>query len=145
MILSIIFWLILAVIIIMSVYSLFKYQLPMFFGYLNKKVDSNNQHKPQKENLVRAQNIFSKRVKENDLKIVAGINPKIEGLFHAFGIKTWEDLAGTSVEKCQEILKSVGNKYKIQKPKTWPKQAKLANQGKWKELQECQGNLISEK
>ncbi|WP_233899965.1 hypothetical protein [Tenacibaculum piscium] len=137
---TITFWLI-PVLIIMSIYSIFKYQLSLLSEHKNNDASDENLN----ENLVTAQNILAKRVKENDLKIVAGINPKIEGLFHAFGIETWEDLGETSVEKCQKILKSVGNRYKILKPKTWPKQAKLAHQGKWEELQQWQGELTAQK
>ncbi|CAM1334326.1 hypothetical protein [Tenacibaculum aestuariivivum] len=92
-------------------------------------------------NALLAKEIFGKKVKENDLKIVEGIGPKIESLFHIFGIKTWKDLSETSVEKCQEVLKSGGDRYKMHKPATWPKQAKLAYEGKWKELLKWQDEL----
>lgn len=88
-----------------------------------------------------AKAVFGKKVKENDLKIVEGIGPKIEGLFHNFDIKTWKDLGETTVEKCQEVLKSGGDRYRMHKPNTWPQQAKLAYEGKWKELKDWQDNL----
>lgn len=88
-----------------------------------------------------SKSVFGKKIKENDLKVVEGIGPKIEGLFHTFGIKTWKDLGETSVEKCQEILKSGGDRYKLHKPNTWPKQAQLAYQGKWEELLKWQDEL----
>ncbi len=77
---------------------------------------------------------FGKRVKQDDLKIVEGIGPKIEGLFHNFGIKTWKALSEVSVAKCQEVLNSGGDRYRIHDPASWPMQAKMAYEGKWKEL-----------
>lgn len=84
---------------------------------------------------------FGKKIKQDDLKVVEGIGPKIEGLFHNFGIKTWKALGETSVEKCQEVLTSGGDRFRMHKPNTWPKQAKLASEGKWKELKKWQDDL----
>lgn len=85
--------------------------------------------------------VFGKKIKQDDLKIVEGIGPKIEGLFHDFGIKTWKSLGETSVEKCQEVLDSGGERYRIHKPDTWPQQAQLAYEGKWEELKKWQDEL----
>ncbi len=76
-----------------------------------------------------------------DLKIVEGIGPKIEGLLKDAGINTWTDLAGTSVDRIKEVLTAAGDRYKLAKPDTWPKQAGLAAEGKWGELQEYQDYL----
>ena len=84
---------------------------------------------------------FGKKIKQDDLKVVEGIGPKIEGLFHNFGIKTWKALGETSVKKCQEVLNSGGDRYRMHKPNTWPKQAKLAAEGKWKKLKKWQDEL----
>lgn len=84
---------------------------------------------------------FGKKVKENDLKIIEGIGPKIEELFHNAGIKTWEELSKTSVEKCQKILEGGGDRFTLHNPQTWPKQAELAYQGLWEELKEWQDKL----
>lgn len=81
---------------------------------------------------------LGKTVKENDLKLVEGIGPKIEGLFHNFGITTWKDLAETSVDKCQEVLDSGGKRYRIHDPASWPMQAKMAYEGHWQQLFEWQ-------
>lgn len=77
---------------------------------------------------------FGKRVKQDDLKIVEGIGPKIEGLFHSFNIKTWKALSEVSVAKCQEVLDSGGDRYRIHDPASWPMQAKMAYLGQWKKL-----------
>ncbi|MDL5513025.1 hypothetical protein QSE00_14455 [Arenibacter sp. M-2] len=85
-----------------------------------------------------AKSVFGKTIKQNDLKIVEGIGPKIQQLFNSFNIKTWKDLSETSVDKCQEILGSGGTRYKIHDPASWPMQAKMAYEGKWKELHKWQ-------
>lgn len=88
-----------------------------------------------------ATSILSKKVVENDLKIIEGIGPKIEELYHEAGIKTWKDLAETSVETSQNILNEAGSRYAMHNPETWSKQALLAYQGKWQELKDYQESL----
>nr|WP_299072016.1 hypothetical protein [uncultured Allomuricauda sp.] len=81
---------------------------------------------------------FGKKIKQDDLKVVEGIGPKIEGLFHNFGIKTWKTLSETSVDKCQEVLNSGGDRYRIHDPASWPMQSKMAYEGAWKKLAKWQ-------
>lgn len=88
-----------------------------------------------------AASIFGKKVVLDDLKMVEGIGPKIEELFHEAGIKTWKKLSETSVEKCREILNEGGERFQLHDPETWPKQSEFAYQGKWKELKEWQEKL----
>ena len=88
-----------------------------------------------------AKAIFGKNIKENDLTIVEGIGPKIQELFHNHQIKTWKELSECTVDKCQSVLDSGGDNYKIHKPGTWPKQAKFAYEGKWAELLKWQEEL----
>jgi len=90
---------------------------------------------------VLASSVFKRKIVEDDLKIVEGIGPKIEELFHAAGIRTWRALAATSVERCRQILDEAGERYRIHKPDTWPKQCELAALGKWNELKEWQETL----
>ncbi|GAA0872640.1 hypothetical protein GCM10009117_17870 [Gangjinia marincola] len=88
-----------------------------------------------------AKKAFGKKVKQDDLKIVEGIGPKIEELFHQKDIKSWRALSETPVEKCKMILTEAGLRYKMHNPGTWPDQAKLAYQGKWTELKTLQDKL----
>lgn len=81
---------------------------------------------------------MGKRIKQDDLKIVEGIGPKIEGLFHNFNIKTWKALSEASTIKCQEVLDSGGDRYRIHDPASWPMQAKMAYEGQWKDLSKWQ-------
>ncbi len=84
---------------------------------------------------------FGKKIKENDLTVVEGIGPKIQGLFHNHDVNTWKALSECSVEKCKEVLTSGGDRFKMHNPGTWPKQAKLAYEGKWQELSDWQDQL----
>lgn len=83
--------------------------------------------------------------KENDLKIVEGIGPKIEQLLNEGGIITWAELATTPVERLREILDAAGPRYQIHNPSTWPAQSQLAAEGKWDELKELQEKLTGGK
>jgi predicted flap endonuclease-1-like 5' DNA nuclease len=88
-----------------------------------------------------AKAVFGKKIKENDLTLVEGIGPKIQELFHNHDVKTWKALGECSVDKCQTVLKSGGDRYKIHKPGTWPKQAKMAAEGRWADLLKWQDEL----
>src|SRR5680860_30088 len=77
---------------------------------------------------------FGKTIKKDDLKVIEGIGPKISEMFHTAGIKTWKALSETSVASCQEILNGGGKRYKVHDPASWPMQAKMCYEGKWKEL-----------
>lgn len=76
--------------------------------------------------------------KGDDLKKIEGIGPKIAEIFNNAGITTFAELAATSVEKLQEILAAAGSRYASKKPGSWPKQAKMAAEGKWDELKAWQ-------
>jgi predicted flap endonuclease-1-like 5' DNA nuclease len=82
-----------------------------------------------------------KKWKQDDLKAVEGIGPKIAGLLQESGIKTWKALSNASVDKLNEVLTKAGPRFKLADPGTWPKQAQLADEGKWDELQEYQDFL----
>jgi predicted flap endonuclease-1-like 5' DNA nuclease len=88
-----------------------------------------------------AAKVLGHKIKENDLKIVEGIGPKIEELYHKAGIKTWLQLSETPTSKSQAILDAAGENYAIHNPGTWAKQALLAYQGKWEELKDWQDTL----
>ena len=82
-----------------------------------------------------------KKIKLDDLKVIEGIGPKIEGLMNDAGIHTWSDLASTSMDKLQAILDEAGPRYRMHDPGTWAKQAKLAAEAKWEELEAYQDEL----
>jgi large subunit ribosomal protein L27 len=82
-----------------------------------------------------------KKVTQDDLKLIEGVGPKIEGLLNAAGITTWEEFANASLDKLQSILDEAGSRYKMHDPGTWSKQAKLAATGQWDELVTLQDEL----
>lgn len=84
---------------------------------------------------------YGKKVTLDDLKIVEGIGPKIEEVFNAAGIQTWNDLATASVDKLKELLASAGSRYAMHDPSTWGEQAALARDGKFAELKDLQEKL----
>lgn len=77
----------------------------------------------------------------DDLKVIEGIGPKIEELLNGIGIYTFTDLAETDKSTLQKMLDNAGPRFKMHNPGTWAKQAELANDGKWDELQEYQDFL----
>jgi small subunit ribosomal protein S2 len=76
----------------------------------------------------------------DDLTKVEGIGPKISEIFQTSGIQTFADLAGKSEDDLKEILAAAGARYASKNPASWPKQAKMAAEGKWDELKEWQDN-----
>ena len=88
-----------------------------------------------------AAQVFGKKITQDDLKIVEGIGPKIEALYHAAGIKTWLALSQTTKEKSLQILHGGGERFAMHDPTTWAKQAELAYNNKWQELKTWQDEL----
>lgn len=78
------------------------------------------------------------KIKNNDLKVVEGIGPKIEKLFQEHGIATWEALSNATVAQCRTILDDGGDQYKLHDPASWPMQAKMCHEGEWKILAKWQ-------
>jgi predicted flap endonuclease-1-like 5' DNA nuclease len=79
--------------------------------------------------------------KWDDLKIVEGIGPVIEGFLHEKGVKTWKALSEMEPDAIKGILMEQGERFRIHEPATWPQQAGLAHEGKWSELATLQDNL----
>lgn len=77
----------------------------------------------------------------DDLTKVEGIGPKIAEIFQANGINSFADLAEKTEDDLNEILVAEGSTYATKNPASWPKQAKLAAEGKWDELKEWQDNV----
>lgn len=79
-------------------------------------------------------------VTPDDLKIIEGIGPKIEGILHEAGIYTFAALATTSVAQLEQIVREDAG-IRVAFPDTWPEQAKLAAAGDWNTLATLQENL----
>jgi predicted flap endonuclease-1-like 5' DNA nuclease len=81
----------------------------------------------------------------DDLTKVEGIGKKIAELLVAENIVSFKDLSKASAKKLKGILEAAGSKFKVHDPTSWPKQAKLAADGKWSELEELQKELTGGK
>lgn len=88
-----------------------------------------------------ASSVLGRDVEENDLKVIEGVGPKIEKLFKTSGILTWKSFAEMSVDRCNEILSKAGEQFARHNPSTWPRQARLAYEGKWRDLKVWQDSL----
>jgi len=113
---------------------------------LQKKLDTGRKNQTSSETDSKVEKLLVKmgilkRWKKDDLKAVEGIGPKIESLLHAGGIKTWRELSNTAVSKIQDILDKAGKRYALADPGTWPKQAGMAADEKWDELEKYQDYL----
>lgn len=82
-----------------------------------------------------------KKVKQDDLKAIEGIGPKIAELLNAAGINTWAELAKADTDKIHEILADAGSTFATHDPTTWPKQSEMAANGQWEELETYQDHL----
>ncbi len=80
----------------------------------------------------------AKEKESDDLTKIEGIGPKIAETLDSAGIKTFADLAESSVDKLNEIISEVAGSHQAD---TWPKQASLAAAGKWDELEKLQDEL----
>ncbi len=77
----------------------------------------------------------------DDLKLIEGIGPAIEKLLNAGNIFSFSQLAATPEETLDAILDNAGPRFRIHNPGSWPRQAALARDGKWEELDELQDKL----
>lgn len=76
--------------------------------------------------------------KIDDLKVVIGIDEKIENLLHCNGIHNCLQLAQTKVERLQQLIAEAEEPLDPPYIPTWPKQATLAAAGKWVHLKKLQ-------
>jgi predicted flap endonuclease-1-like 5' DNA nuclease len=85
--------------------------------------------------------VYGRKIKVDDLKLVEGIGPKIEELFHKAGLKTWASVAKSNPVRLKEILVAAGERFQMHNPGTWPKQCQMMVDDKWKELKAYQEKL----
>ncbi|SNR28557.1 SSU ribosomal protein S2P [Maribacter sedimenticola] len=80
------------------------------------------------------------KTEADDLTKVEGIGPKAAEALVAAGIATFADLSKGDADKIKEILTEASSRMAHLDPTSWPKQAKMAAEGKWDELKEWQDN-----
>jgi small subunit ribosomal protein S2 len=78
--------------------------------------------------------------KGDDLTKIEGIGPKAAEAIVSAGITSYADLAAAKSDKIKEIITEASSRMAHLDPTTWPKQAKMAADGKWDELKEWQDN-----
>jgi predicted flap endonuclease-1-like 5' DNA nuclease len=78
-------------------------------------------------------------IKPDDLTIVEGIGPKINGILQAAGVNTFQQLAALEPQHIMEILTAAG--IRLADPKSWPEQARLAAHGEMDRLKAYQDTL----
>lgn len=79
--------------------------------------------------------------KKDDLTRIEGIGPKIAEHLINGKISTFRQLADAKVSRLQEILDAAGPRYRMHNPGSWPRQSKLAADGKWEALDKLQDEL----
>lgn len=93
------------------------------------------------DDLSKGKSVFGFKIKQNDLKLIEGVGPKIEGLLKDAGLVSWRDVGNANVDRIKEILEAAGPRYRLADPTTWPQQASFAADAKWEELKAFQDKL----
>ncbi|MGA0358372.1 MAG: hypothetical protein ACO3NX_02300 [Ilumatobacteraceae bacterium] len=75
--------------------------------------------------------LIGRRLSTDDLQVINGIGPVIEGLLNGIGISTWSDLAAADVDALSSMLADAGSRFARHDPSTWPLQARLLERGEW--------------
>jgi len=88
---------------------------------------------------------YSPYLKNNNLKIIEGVGPKIEGILNKAGYVTWNDLAFADSNTLKNIMHDAGPRYRIHSPRTWQKQIQLCLEKNWQGLIDYQQKLYAEK
>ena len=81
----------------------------------------------------------------DDLKVIEGIGPKIEGLLNAAGVHTYEQLSKARLTMLESVLKDAGPRFRMHDPSTWGEQAALADAEEWEKLEKLKDRLVGGK
>ncbi len=80
------------------------------------------------------------KAEADDLTKIEGVGPKAAEALVAAGMSTYAAIAKGDAEKIKEVLTDASSRMAHLDPTSWPKQAKMAADGKWDELKEWQDN-----
>lgn len=75
---------------------------------------------------------------KDNLKLIEGIDPKIEEVLNNADILTFKDLKQSTIDTLKSILSDAGSKYRKYEAETWSIQAEMAHNKDWNELEEYQ-------
>ncbi|MDF0716811.1 30S ribosomal protein S2 [Muricauda sp. 334s03] len=106
-----------------------------------KKEEKAAEEKPAKKAEAAPKKETKEEAKPEDLTKIEGVGPKAAEALVANGVKTYAELAEADAEKIKEILTEASSTLAHLDPTSWPKQAKMAADGKWDELKEWQDNV----
>ena len=87
----------------------------------------------------RSAGIVPPQVSGDDLKVIEGIGPRAEAVLHDAAIDSFERLAAMRPGRIETILREAGGR--MANPRSWPRQAALAAEGRWDELRGLQARL----
>ena len=104
-------------------------------------IEQGNLQSPIKAVKVKAVAKAKAVILKDDLTKVEGIGNKIQALLFKNKIHTYKQLSKATIKTLKEILDAGGKKFTIHNPVTWPKQAKLAAEAKWEDLELLQKHL----
>ena len=82
-------------------------------------------------------------IKIDDLTVVVGIGPAVQRLCEGVGIRTWWDLANTSIDDLRSMLGDAGPRFGMHDPTTWPLQARLLAEGRWAEFHAIEARVAA--
>lgn len=117
--------------------ELYKAEIMMSSINNSSKVLKNSTSSTSKKN--KSPETSKKNSKYDDLTRIEGVGPVIQKTLINNGITTFKELSQTPAYKIEEILKA--NNLQQHSPKSWPRQASLAYQGSWIELDKLQDEL----
>ena len=116
-------------------------QHPDVYWHQAETAPSTSKPKVAKKKPAKKKAVKKSPAKKDKLTVIEGIGPKIAGLLNADGIVTFADLAKAKVGTLENILKAAGPRFSFHKPNSWPKQARLARDGKMDALKKLQDEL----
>lgn len=79
---------------------------------------------------------------DDNLQLIEGVGPKIEGLLNGAGLRTFADVANAGVGRLRDILAAAGPDFRLATPDTWVAQARLAAANDWATLRVLQDQLV---
>jgi len=107
---------------------------------LTERKNDKQKDLPEEEEIVDTSKTTAMVIGEEDGE-VEGIGPKAAEALTNAGIGSYAALANAKPDAIKEILTAASSRMAHLDPASWPKQAKMAADGKWDELKEWQDNV----
>ncbi len=84
-------------------------------------------------NAISEESITAAKANPDDLKVLEGVGPVLEGVLNSGGIYTYNQLASMTPAEVKAVLEASGDK--VHDPASWPQQAILLRDGKMEEFE----------